>query len=184
MRTGLLLIILFGFVSGCSQTETGPKWSDFESKDGGIRASLLCTPKERIKSFQDQPRPIHIYSYECESNGIRFLLSVKNHQNDFNAKTIDESFESNEFLLKSMFGEVEKFSARKDFTTNGFASRDYDMELKAGGKVRALIGVNEFATYEALIGVTQDNLEIIVQKKLDFKSISDKFIGSVEILKK
>ena len=100
------------------------------------------------------------------------------------AKTIDESFGSNEFLLKSMFGEVEKFSARKDFTTNGFASRDYDMELKAGGKVRALIVVNEFATYEALIGVTQDNLEIIVQKKLDFKSISDKFIGSVEILKK
>src|SRR5258708_32842923 len=113
MRVGMFLIILLGFVYGCSQTATEPKWIDFESDDARIRASLLCAPKESVKSFQDQPRPIHVYSFECASNGIRFLLSVENHQNDFNSKTIDESFESNEFLLKSMFGEVEKFSARK-----------------------------------------------------------------------
>lgn len=184
MRIRILSLILLGVVYGCGQTSKELKWTDFGSNSAGIRASLLCTPKEAVKSFQDQPRPINVYSFDCEFGGIRFLLSVKNHQNDFNAKTINESFESNEFLLKSMFGEVEKFSARKDFTTNGFASRDYEMELKGGGKVRSLIVVNEFATYSALIGVTSDNHEIMAQKKLDFKNISDKFIGSVEILKK
>ena len=98
MRIGLLLIILLGFVSCSSQTETGLKWSDFESKVAGVRASLPCTPKASDKSFQDQPRPIHVYEFNCEIEGIGFLLSVKNHQNDFNSKMIDESFESTNSL--------------------------------------------------------------------------------------
>ena len=85
--------------------------------------------------------------------------------------------------MKNTFGEVEKLSVRKDFSTNGFVSRDYDLELKDGGKVRSLIVVNEFATYEAFIGVTQDHLATIAKKKLDFENISKKFINSVEILK-
>src|SRR2546428_10333263 len=98
MHGRVLLIVLLAFITGCSQTTDELKWGDFESKNARIRTTFPCTPKETDKSFQDQPRPIHIYSFECESSGLRFLLSVKNHQNDFNSKTTDESFESNEFI--------------------------------------------------------------------------------------
>jgi len=121
MRTGIFFIILLSSISCCGQA--GWTWSVFESKNAGIRVSLPCTPKESDKTFQDQPRPIHVYEFSCEVDGVRFLLSVKNHQNSFTSRTVDESFESNEFILKNMFGAIGKFDVRKDFTTNEFASQ-------------------------------------------------------------
>ncbi len=178
------LLVLFCFASCGGQTSVSFEWKTIEFTDARIRASLPCVPKISKKSFQDEPRPIQIYGFDCEIDGIRFSLSVKNHQNDFTLKTVSESFDSNEFLLMSMFGEVEHFSVRNHRTTKGYESRDYDVAITDGGKIRSLIVVNEFATYQALVGVTSENLHILGQKKLDFVKVSEKFFGSVEVLNK
>jgi hypothetical protein len=174
-------LVLLCFLPGCNQDAAGLKWNEFRSTEARVSATMPCAPKETHKSFQEQPGPIRVYEFDCETEGMRFLISVKNHMNDYSSKTIDESFETSEFVLNTMFGDVEKVGIRKDFTTNGFASRTYDLQLKEGGKVRSLTVVNEFATYEALIGVTQENTASTYYPNFD--DIADRFIGSLQVFK-
>ena len=180
-RVGLLFVC---FVSGCAQTTDKFEWQVIQSADARLRGLFPCEPKLAKKSFQDDPRPIHVFDFSCEKEGMRFLLSVKNHPNDFTSKTVDESFESNEFLMKNMFGSVESFDVRNGRTSNDFELRDYDLLVKGGGKIRSRIVVNEFATYQALVGLLPEKIKSSGQKKLDFVTVSERFIASVEILNK
>lgn len=177
----VLIIILSSFVLGCGQATHDWKWREFHSSDARIKASVPCDVAKTVKSFQVEPRPIKVYGFECKIDGFSFLISVKNHMDAFNPNTVANAFESNEFILKNMFGEIEKSDLREGQTPEGFLSRDSDVRLIGGGRVRSLVVVNEFATYEALVGITQDDLRTVSEKKLDFDSLADRYVRSIQI---
>ncbi len=144
---------------------------------------MPCEPIKSFKSFQDEPRPIHVYEFDCEVEGIIFLFSFKNHLNDFDEKTTTKTFEANESNLKFAFGKLERFVEKDNFQTNGFASRSYEIYPENGGRIIDLIVVNEQGTYEASIGVTPENEARIKVKKIDFEKSAQKYMSSFQVVK-
>ncbi len=177
----ILLIILSSFTLVSAQAAVDWKWRDFHSSEARIQAIVPCDLVKTVKSFQDKPRPIKVHGFNCEIRGIRFLISVRDHMDTFNPYTIENAFEAHEFILKNIFGDVEKAVLWAGSTSEGFLFHDYNVRLKDGGRVRSHIVVNEFATYEALVGMTKDDLEVVTEKKLDFDAIADRYLKSIQI---
>lgn len=178
----LLLIFFCGVVTICcsaQKQDSNLQWKTFNFPEAGMKASFPCEPEKYFKSFQDKPRPIHVYDFDCEVEGIKFLISSKHYMDDFNENTFNEIFENHEFILKKMFGEIESYNEKKDFFTNGFASRFYEAKYKSGGDVNSLVVLSENRSYEAMIG----NPSVSV-KNPDFNEISTKFIDSFQITDK
>lgn len=179
----ILLIVWFAMFSfSCHAQKNDLKWKDFESKEAGIKASFPCEPKKSFRSFQDEPRAIHVYGFDCEDKGIKFLISSKNYLNEFNQDTFKQTFDSNELILKTMFGVVESFNERKDFLTNGFTSRYYEVRPKSGGKVNSLIVLSENRSYELIIGITPDNAKKMEMSNANFQDVSNRFIDSFQVI--
>ncbi len=183
----ILLLFIFVFLTISCQAQKKDldlQWKTYEFPEAGMKASFPCEPVKSFKSFQDKPRPIHTYNFDCEVSGIKFLISSKNHLDDFDENTFERNFEANESNLKFMFGAVESFDKKENFLTNGFISKYYEIKPKVGGKVKSLMVVNESRSYEALFGVTPDNEKKLKNLKIDYDEIGKKFIDSFQILDK
>ncbi len=176
--------MFIGFFNSCKAQNSKPelKWEKFESSESGMKAEMPCQPKKYFKSFQDNPRPIHVYSFDCEVNGIKFLISSKNYMDDFDEKSFQKVFESNEFILKTQFGEIKEFTEKKDFLTNGFKSKYYEVIPKLGGKIKSLMVVNKTRAYSTWVGVIPEKAKEVENKNIDFEKIGNTFIKSFQIL--
>ncbi len=86
MKKLSLLFVFAFFIISCraQKTDLHLQWKEFESEEAGIKASFPCEPQKYYKSFQDEPRPIHVYDFSCEAEGIKFLISSKNYMDVFN----------------------------------------------------------------------------------------------------
>lgn len=180
----ILMFLLFVLSTASCQAQKSNlnlQWKEFESKESGIKISLPCEPKKYFKSFQDKPRPIHVYDLSCEVEGIKFLISSKNYMDDFNENSFKQTFEANESILKTMFGAIESFNEKKDFLTNGFTSKYYEVKLKGSGKINMLVVVSEIRSYQAMVGITPDSDKKL---KANFEEISKKFVDSFQITEK
>ena len=183
----MLLLSIFVFLTISCQAQKkdlGLQWNTYEFPKAGMKASFPCEPEKSFKSFQDKPRPIHVYGFHCEVSGIKFLISSKNYMDEFSENTYEETFEANESNLKFMFGAVEGFDKKENFLTNGFISKYYEIKPKSGGKVKSLIVVNESRSYEALFGVDPENEKKLKNLKVNYDEIGKKFIDSFQILDK
>jgi len=158
--TNILVFLLFVLSTASCQAQKSDlnlQWKEFESKESGMKISLPCEPEKYFKSFQDKPRPIHVYDFSCEVEGIKFLISSKNYMDDFNENSFKQTFEANEGNLKTMFGAIESFNEKKDFLTNGFISKYYEVKLKGSGKINMLVVVSEIRSYQVMVGITSDS---------------------------
>ncbi len=103
---------------------------------------------------------------------------------NFNENTFKQTFDTNESILKTMFGTVEKLERKDNFLTDGLASKYYEIKLKNGGKVNTLVVISENRSYEAMFGVTPENEEKLKESKVNYDEISKKFIDSFHITDK
>lgn len=180
----LLLSALFAVSCQAQKVNSNLTWKEFESKEAGMKVSLPCEPKKNFKSFQDEPRPIHVYEFSCEAEGMKFLISSKNYMDDFNENTFKRTFESNESILKTMFGTVEGFEKKENFLTNGLESKYYEVKLKSDGKINMLIVVSKNRSYEAMFGVTPESAVKLKESKIGYEEIGKKFIDSFSVIDK
>lgn len=181
----LSLLFLFVFFSvSCQGQKSDLQWKDFESKDAGMKINIPCEPKKFFKSFQDNPRHIHVYDFSCETEGIKFLVSSKNYMDDFNDKTFKQTFDAIESGYKTMFGEVENFNDKDVLLANGFPSRSYGIKYKNGAKIKSLVILNQERSYTILVGMPRDNERKLKESKISFDEVSKKFIESFQILDK
>ena len=179
----LLILLLFSCsIISCKaqKKETPLQWKDFESKEAGIKVQIPCEPKKYFKSFQEQPRPIHVYNFNCEIEGLKFLISSKHYLDDFN-NTFKQTFDAVESNLKTMFGEIKSFNERKDFQTNGFESKYYQVKLNSGAKINQLIVVSKTRSYDAMFAVLPDKAK---ESNTDYEKIGKQFIDSFQLLEK
>jgi hypothetical protein len=182
MKKLLLLFTFIFFIISCqAQNEVSLPWKEFESIESSMRVQIPCEPKKYFKSFQDQPRPIHVYSFNCEVNGLKFLISSKHYMDEFNDKTFKQTFDAHESNLKTMFGEVESFNERKDFLTNGFDSKYYQVKLKSGAKINQLVVVSKTRSYDAMFVVTPEKAK---ESNTNYEKIGERFIDSFQVLEK
>jgi len=178
----LLFIFVITTISCQSQkANSSLQWKEFDFPDAGLKVSLPCEPKKYFKSFQDNPRPIHVYDFSCETEGMKFLVSSKNYMDDFNENTFKQTFDANESNLKTMFGAIESIEEKNDFLTNGLSSKYYEVTPKVGGKVKSLIVVNNSRFYEAMFGITPESERNLKESKVDYNEISKKFLDSFQI---
>lgn len=184
MKKVTILILFALFTISCEGQKTDLKlqWRDFESKEAGVKVSLPCEPTKNFNSIQDEPRPIYLYEFSCEIEGMTFLLSSKHHSQEFNEKTFSRTFEIEEELLKTIFGEVNTFNEKSDFLANGFVSKYYEVRPKKGGTVNKIVVLSKIRSYTALFGIMPKNERKIRESKIDFESISKKFIDSFQVI--
>ena len=179
-----ILFLTFAFSCKAQSEDLKLRLKEFESKEAGLKASLPCEPEKFFKSFQDRPRPIHVYDFDCETGGIKFVISSKNYMNEFNEKTLAQTFASHENILKNFFGEVESFNEKKDFLVSGLKSGYYEVRLQAGGKINELVAASNVRYYVATVGVMPQNVKKLKESKLDYDSVSKKFINSFQVIDK
>ena len=181
----LTLLFVFVFLAISCQAQKSNlnlHWKEFESKESGIKVNMPCEPKKSFKSFQNEPRPIHVYEFSCEVEGMKFLVSSKNYMDKFSENTFKQTFDANENILKTMFGTVENLEKRENFLTDGYNSKYYEVKPKTGGKIKSLIVVNENRSYEAMFGVTAENEIRLKESKIDYDEIAKKFTDSFQII--
>ena len=149
-----------------------------------MKTEFPCEPKKYFKSFQETPRPIQVYDFDCKTEGIKFLITSKNYMDEVNEKSIQNVFENKVSFLKTQFGEIQNFDVKSNFLTNGFQSKYYDVSLKSGGKLKSLVVVNKVRFYNVLVGVNQEKANELKNKNIDFEEIGNKFIKSFQIIDK
>lgn len=184
MKKILIFIILSVLTISCQaqKSDLDLKWREFEFKEAGIKVSLPCDPEKYFKSFQDEPRPIHVYSFSCEIKGMKFLISSQHYMDKFEENTFDKTFESHETNLKTIFGSIEDFNEKRDFKTSGFNSKFYEVKPESGGKINNLFVVSESRFYDAMFGILPESEKQIKESKIDYESISKKFTDSFQII--
>lgn len=88
-----------------------------------------------FKFFQEKPRPIRVFSYECEFEGIKYLASLKEHMDEFDKKRVPQQLMAKEDYLPELFKEKKLevvFFKKEDSQRDGFPVRTFEAEI--GGK--------------------------------------------------
>lgn len=137
-------IILFFFVifllTSCKAQEkaTETVWKNASFDDAGFSVNSPCELKRTFfKSFQEKPRPIRVFSYECEYEGVKYLASLKEHMDEFDEKRVPQQLKAKEDYLPALFKEKNLevvFLMKEDLLRDGFPVRTFDAEI--GGKDR------------------------------------------------
>ncbi len=107
MLRGLVLIVfLIGQVSACNvqNVDPGNLWKVVKSKDAGFKASFPCDAVSTKKLFQEVPKLAHLYSFECEYEGINFSVSLPERFGEFDPIQVGQDLDGVEETLLSMIG--------------------------------------------------------------------------------
>lgn len=184
MIVKIIILWLFALSVLCCRWHDDPfssQWRSFKSDEAGIEASFPCEPQRAALLPEDEESRFFVYSFKCELQGVNFLISKRKHQRTFNDETIENTFEDNRVLLRSIFGEPGEFIESEEILTSGFRSRIYRLSLIKGGFVSTKVVVNEEAVFEAMVSVIPDEWETVVRNGIDLETVEKRFIDSFAI---
>lgn len=179
-----ILIFLF-FVPSCFNENIllDIKWTNFSSKEAGFTIKFPCEPKKSFyKSFQDKPRPIHVYEFDCGKGNMKFLVSTKHYMDEFNNESIPMAFEAIEGGHKQFYAELketEKIEFNKLPKTTG---KLYKLESE-NGKILYHLALADNERIYSVMSVLLGGDNLTENMKKDFDKISQKFRDSLEITK-
>lgn len=180
IKIGLIILLFF---TQCSNETifNDLKWRAVVAKEAGVKVDFPCEPKKDFKSFQEKPRPINIYEFSCQVDGMKFLVSSKNYLDDFNEKSIPDYFESIESINRVMFGTVKKLDEKDISKYPNVKGKFYKLELESKGIIYILALADENRTYDIMAGLLPEkNSSENVENEFD--KIAKKFIDSLEII--
>lgn len=105
-KFGILLVLIFNY--SCQTQTINLTWIEFSSAETGIKVNVPCQPDKNIKVFQEEPKPIRVFTFDCKvKDGIKYLFDLKEYMDDFDENKISERLKyfeenfTNEIMLKT-----------------------------------------------------------------------------------
>ena len=192
MKITFLITFFVFLICSCSSQDKIPNlnWKEFVSEETGIKIKTPCEPTKSVKSFQEKPRPIRVFSFGCEiDSGNKFLFDLKEHMDEFDknkiseqlkyfeesfsSKTMIDTFNLNTEDIKSVTGE--------DIKRNGFQARLSEVKFSNGNRIKHIAIINERGTYNAMVGISRKSHQSDEQFEKYYQNIANTFIESFQL---
>lgn len=179
MINKFILIVICVCIISCANKVSSADlyWKTQSLPESGFKIDFPCSPEKFYKSFQDESREIHVYSFDCEIKKMKFYVSSKHYMEDFDEESISKAFDAAEDGHKEFYADLSQTSRTEiDKFENGKA-RLYKLENKQGKILYHLFLANDERTYSVITSLLEKD------EKVDFGAISKKFIDSFETIK-
>ncbi len=188
MHKIIVLFLVTLLMVSCKAQEKNKEtvWSNASFEDSGLSVDSPCEMKRTFfKTFQEKPRPIRVFSYECENQGIKYAAEVKEHMDGFDEKRVPQQLTAKENYLPELFKEKNLevvFLKKEDLQRDGFPVRTFEAEIGGKDLWREFVLVNK-------VGVFNLTAVLIVPKgngrnqemENNFNNQSQKFFDSFHL---
>lgn len=188
MNKIILSIFAALLIISCKAQEKTPEaiWKNNSFDDARFSIESPCELERTFfKSFQEKPRPIRVFSYECEYEGVKYLASLKEHMDEFDEKRVPNQLKLKEEYLPELFKEKNLeviFLKKEDLSRNGFPARTFEAEIGGKDLWREFTLVNPQGVYNlTTVLIIKKGSKRSEDIENNFNSHSQKFFDSFHI---
>lgn len=186
-KTVILFFVALSMISCKAQEKTKVTvWSNASFEDSGFSVDAPCELKRTFfKSFQEKPRPIRVFSYGCDNDGIKYAVEMKEHMDEFDEKRVPQQLTAKENYLPELFKEKTLevvFLKKEDLQRDGFPVRTFEAEIGGKDLWREFILVNRKGVFNltTVLIVPKDNRKN-EEMESNFNNQSQRFFDSFHL---
>lgn len=160
------------------------EWREFISEEANLKVRVPCSPERTVKTFQEEPEPIRIYSFSCEGDGNKFLISFKNHMYEFNKEKVVEELEQFDEFLRQQHGNEIKTLKGETINKNGLPIRITEINFQNGNRIKRIFTKNELGSFDAMVGIFRKAGQRDNQFEAYFENVANPFIESFQVIER